>query len=141
MPIITLEIIRCTFEFGQEQTYSANKIQRAKVRGSLIHSSLYVAYAPIRDLPATCFYCCPATVLEWNSGYVIFMPPVAKLEPPVPHLFPLFGFNTLIDFFSMNGHLFWSINTNSDLISLCAEYGYRDLITDHQCLTDSPCKY
>jgi len=46
---------------------------------------LYVAYAPIRDLPATFLYCCPVTVLEWNSGHVYVLPPVAKMESLVSH--------------------------------------------------------
>ena len=47
--------------------------------------ALYVAYAPTRDLPTTFLYCYPATVLEWNSGHVIVLPPVAKLEPLIAH--------------------------------------------------------
>jgi hypothetical protein len=40
-----------------------------------------VVYAPIRDLSATFRYCCPVTVLEWNAGHVIVLPPVTKLKP------------------------------------------------------------
>ena len=40
---------------------------------------LYVAYAPIRNLPSTSLYCRPVTVLEWNSGHVFILPPFAKL--------------------------------------------------------------
>ena len=40
--------------------------------------ALYVAYAPIRDLPATPPYYCPVTVLEWNTGHITVLPPVAK---------------------------------------------------------------
>ena len=46
---------------------------------------LYVVYASIWDLPATFLYCCPVTVLEWNSGHVIILPPVAKVGSLVSH--------------------------------------------------------
>ena len=40
--------------------------------------NLYVAYAPIRDLPATFLYCFPVTILEWNSGHAFVLPPVFR---------------------------------------------------------------
>ena len=46
---------------------------------------LYVVYAPIWNLPATPLYCCPVTVLEWNSGDVFILPPVAEPEPLISH--------------------------------------------------------
>ena len=46
---------------------------------------LYVAYAPIRDLPPTPPYYCPATVLEWNAGHAAVLPPVAKSGSLIYH--------------------------------------------------------
>jgi hypothetical protein len=40
-----------------------------------------VVYTPIRDFPAAFLYCCPVTILEWNTGHIIVLPPVAKLKP------------------------------------------------------------
>ena len=42
-------------------------------------------YAPIRDLPAAFVYCCPVTILEWDSGHVFLLTPVTKLGSPVIH--------------------------------------------------------
>ena len=54
---------------------------------SLIRSAcVYVVYAPIRDLPATVFFCCPVVVLEWNSGHVFILPPIVKLGPLISHV-------------------------------------------------------
>ena len=53
---------------------------------------LYVAHAPIRDLPATFFYCCSVTVLEWNPRHFIILPPVAKLGSLVSHCPHLSGY-------------------------------------------------
>ena len=46
---------------------------------------LYVAYAPIRNLPSTFLYCRPMTVLEWNSGHVFILPPFTKLGSLIYH--------------------------------------------------------
>jgi hypothetical protein len=46
---------------------------------------LYVASAPILNLPAAFLYCCPVTVLEWNAGHGCVLPPVTKLESLVFH--------------------------------------------------------
>jgi len=47
--------------------------------------ALFAVYAPAWDLPATFLYCCPITVLEWNSGHDFVLPPATKLESPVSH--------------------------------------------------------
>ena len=41
--------------------------------------------APIWDLPAAFVYCCPVTVLEWDSGHVFVLTPVTKPGSPVIH--------------------------------------------------------
>lgn len=57
---------------------------------------LGVVITPIRNLPATLLYCCPVTVLEWNSGHVSLLSPVAKLKPPIFHLsHPYSGYDRL----------------------------------------------
>jgi hypothetical protein len=49
--------------------------------------AMHAVYAPIRELPATHPYCCTVAVLEWNSGHIIVLPPVAKLEPSIFHYY------------------------------------------------------
>jgi hypothetical protein len=49
------------------------------------HCGLYAVYAPIREFPATFIYCCPVTVLEWNSGHDTVPASVAKLESLISH--------------------------------------------------------
>jgi len=39
----------------------------------------YVVYATIWELSAAVLYCCPVTVLEWDPGHVVALPPVTKL--------------------------------------------------------------
>ena len=41
--------------------------------------------APIRDLPAASQYQFAVAVLEWSTGFVIVLPPVAILESLVFH--------------------------------------------------------
>jgi len=48
---------------------------------------MHAVYAPIREFPATHPYCCTVAVLEWNSGHIIVLPPVAKLEPSIFHYY------------------------------------------------------
>ena len=76
---------------GQLQTYRANKKLRPKGRDSANHGlinplGLYIVYTPIWDLPATCPYCCPATVLEWKAGHDLVLPPVVIPESIIFHV-------------------------------------------------------
>ena len=53
----------------------------------LINSlGLYIAYAPIWNLPATFPYCCPTTVLEWKTGHDTVLPPVVFPESLIFHV-------------------------------------------------------
>ena len=52
-----------------------------------------------------------------------------------------FGFNAVIDFFSMYSHLFWCMYTDSYLVTLNTEYSQRYIIADHQCLIHSSREY
>ena len=45
----------------------------------------YVACTPIWELPATFVYCCPVTILEWDSGHVIILTPVSRLGSLIIH--------------------------------------------------------
>jgi len=54
-----------------------------------------VVYAPIRELPATFFYCCAVTVLEWSPGHAIFEPSLARLESLISHRPHLSGYEQL----------------------------------------------
>jgi hypothetical protein len=85
-----------TGKTGQEQTYSVNKKLRPKGRDSANHGlinpfGLYIVYAPIRDSPATFPYCCPTTVLEWEAGHDLVLPPVVISESIIFHV-PALGF-------------------------------------------------
>jgi len=70
----------------------------------------------IRGLPTTFLYCYPVTILECYIGYNIVLPPIREPDSPISHRLS-FGFDALIDIFSMNGHLFWCTHTDSDLIA------------------------
>jgi hypothetical protein len=56
---------------------------------------VYVVYAPIRDLPAASQYQLAVAVLEWSTGFVIVLPPVAILESLVFHRSHLSGYEQL----------------------------------------------
>jgi hypothetical protein len=45
--------------------------------------------------------------------------------------------NALIDFLAMDGNLFWRINSYPHLITLDSQDRYRDIVANHQGLTDS----
>ena len=84
---------------GQEQTYSENKKLRPKGRDSVNHGlinplGLYIVYAPFWNLPATFPYCCPTTVLEWEAGHDLVLPPVAIPESIIFHV-PALCFNAV----------------------------------------------
>ena len=42
-------------------------------------------YAPVRFYSPASQYQFALAVLEWSEGFVINLPPVAKLEPFIPH--------------------------------------------------------
>jgi hypothetical protein len=42
-------------------------------------------YAPVRFYSPASQYQFALAVLEWSAGFVINLPPVAKLEPFIPH--------------------------------------------------------
>jgi hypothetical protein len=44
--------------------------------------------------------------------------------------------DALVNFFAMHGNLFGRIDTNAHLVTLHAQYGDSDIITDHQGLSD-----
>jgi hypothetical protein len=76
---------------SKEQTCSANKKLRPKGGGSANHSlinplDLYIVYTPFWDLSATFPYCCPATVLEWETGHALVLPPVGIPESFIFHV-------------------------------------------------------
>ena len=91
MSVIVLTMKHRTTENGQEQTYSVNKKLRPKGRDSanldLINPlGLYIVYAPFWNLPATFPYCCPTTVLEWETGHDLVLPPVVIPESIIFHV-------------------------------------------------------
>jgi hypothetical protein len=49
--------------------------------------SVYVVYAPVRDLPAAFCNCCPVTVLEWNSEHFTVPPPFTQPGSLISHCF------------------------------------------------------
>jgi hypothetical protein len=51
--------------------------------------------APNRDLPAASPYQFAVAVLEWSTGLVIILPPVAQLESPIFHRPHLSGYEQL----------------------------------------------
>src|SRR5258708_17473585 len=53
----------------------------------------------------------------------------------------LFTLDTLIDLFAVNRDIFGCIHTDSDLITLHAQHGHRNLVADHDGLADSPSQY
>ena len=91
VPVIADTMMCRTAEYGQEQTYSANKKLCPKGRGSANHGlinplGLYIVYAPFWNLPATFPYCCPSTVLEWKAEHDLVLPPVVISESIIFHV-------------------------------------------------------
>ena len=77
--------------FGQAQTFSAMQNVSPKGRSLANHDvinplGLYVVYTPLRDSPATFPYCCTTTVLEWESGHDLVLPPVVIPESIIIHV-------------------------------------------------------
>jgi len=52
--------------------------------------------------------------------------------------FHLLALDALVDFFSVNSNFFGGTYADSDLISFDAQHSHRDVITNHQRLTNPP---
>jgi hypothetical protein len=52
-----------------------------------------------------------------------------------------FVLDALVDFFTMDGHVFRGVNPNSDLIAFDTQHGNGDFVTYHQGFTDSASQY
>src|SRR5579862_6006829 len=53
----------------------------------------------------------------------------------------LFAFDSLVNLFAVNRHIFGRVDPNADLIALYAQYGHRDFVADHHGLANTPGQY